>query len=520
VSTLRTIVEKAKAGYPALYVLSPEEQRVIGDIEKAGKVLDRKVYTWSLGNGLITKAAKGQGRIDDTDSPDNVLQAMKKLDQNSIVILRNFHHFLENPTIQALLMDLIPLYKVSKRLLIISTPVLRIPPELAKELSVVEVELPTKEELRATFKGIASGSNAPTAEVEEKILEAGLGLTSTEFENAASLAAIRPNLDEEFKKKGDTLIWEPSVVMSEKCDAAKQTGIMTFYPPSGAGLSAIGGMQLYKNWVQKRAKAWTQGAIDFGLPIPIGALMLGPAGTGKSVGAKATADAFGLPLIRVDMGAIFGGLVGASEANARAVIKFLEAVSPCVGWLDEVEKGFAGSSGGQLDSGVGARVLGTFLTWMSEKTKPVFIYATANNVSSLPPELLRKGRFDEMFFVNFPTSKEREEIFKIHITKRGRAPLIESGKLRVKELAEQTKGFSGAEIEAVIREAMFDSFAAGKDLNMFDLAEAISTVTPLSKSMKPQVDALTEWAESRTRPANLPEEFQGTVAGVNRTVQV
>jgi SpoVK/Ycf46/Vps4 family AAA+-type ATPase len=520
VSTVRTIVEKAKAGYPALYVVSPEEQRVIGDIEKAGKVLDRKVYTWSLGRGLVTKTAKGQGRVEDTDNPENCLQAMGKLDKGSIVVLRNFHHFLENPTIQALLLDLIPSYKLSQRMLIISTPVLRLPPEIVKELSVIDVELPDKEELGATLDGIASNSSKPSPEVREKLIEAGLGLTTNEFENAAALSGIKPNLDINFQKKGDSVIWDPAIVMAEKCDAAKQTGIMTFYPPTKAGLSAIGGMQLYKNWVEKRAKSWTKEAREFGLPIPIGTLMLGPAGSGKSVGAQATADAFGLPLIRVDMGAIFGGLVGASEANARSVIKFLEAVSPCVGWLDEIEKGFAGSGGGQLDSGVGARVLGTFLTWMSEKTKPVFIYATANSVHSLPPELLRKGRFDEMFFVNFPTFKEREEIFKIHIVKRGRGAMLESGKLKLADLAEQTRGFSGAEIEAVIREALFDSFAAGKDLNMFDIGEAISNVTPLSKSMKPQVDALIEWATGRTRPANLPEEFQGQVAGVARSVQV
>jgi SpoVK/Ycf46/Vps4 family AAA+-type ATPase len=519
-STVRTIVEKNKAGYPALYILSPEDDRVLGDIEKASKVIGRDVMVWTLGKGLVKKTTKSQSVVTDTENPDAVLTQAIKADQNVIIVLRNFHHFLKNPGIQAQLLDLIPLFKKTRRQVIILTPVQDIPPELEKEFSVVEVELPTKKELEEALDGIAANVPKPSPEVRAKLIEAALGLTTTEAENAFSLAAIRPNLDDALKKKDAEFIWDPAVVMSEKCETAKRTGVMTYFPPTNSGLTQIGGLQLFKNWVTKRTKAWGDEAKAFGLPTPIGVIMLGVPGTGKSLGARATADAFNLPLIRVDMGAIFGGLVGQSEANARMVIKFLEAVSPCVAWLDEIEKGFAGSTGGQLDSGVGARVLGTFLTWMADKTKPVFVYATANNVAALPPELLRKGRFDEMFYVSLPNTSERKEIFEIHLKKRGRWHLAESGKIRMNELIDPkvTGGFSGAEIEAVIKEAMFDSFAAGKDLNMFDLMEAISNVVPLEKMMKTQIAMLSEWCAGRTRPANSPELVDMSPA--NRAISV
>ena len=379
------------------------------------------------------------------------------------------------------------------------------------------MDLPDRTELAEVLDGIAANITKPKPEIREKLIEAALGLTTTEAENAFSLAAIRPNLDEKYKKKDGEFVWDPAVVMSEKCETAKKTGVLTYYPPTNEGMSQIGGMQLFKNWVAKRAESWSPKAKEFGLPIPIGVIMLGVPGTGKSIGARATADAFNLPLIRVDMGAIFGGLVGQSEANARMVIRFLEAVSPCVAWLDEIEKGFAGSTGGQLDSGVGARVLGTFLTWMSDKTKPVFVYATANNVAALPPELLRKGRFDEMFYVALPNKQERKEIFKIHITKMGRGALI-GNKIDIDALAGETPGFSGAEIQASIREAMYDSFAAGKDLNMFDLREAITNVVPLEKLMKVDIELLANWCKDRTRPANARELQEITESG--RALQV
>jgi len=297
--------------------------------------------------------------------------------------------------------------------------------------------------------------------------------------------------------------------MEEKCAALKKSGLLTYYPPTNKGMTAIGGMQNLKEWVQKRKLAFTEKAKAFGLDSPKGLLMVGPPGAGKSLGAHAIADELGLPLLRCDMGAIFAGLVGASEANARKVIQVSKAVAPCILWMDEVEKGFAGSGAGSLDSGVGARVLGTFLTEMAEGMGGVFVYATANDVTSLPPELLRKGRFDEMFSVNLPTPKERKEIFEIHVKKRGREAKIP--KLQLETAVEMTEGYSGAEIEAIVSEAMYSAFFAGADLNMLDLQEACKATVPLSTTMKKELDRLQEWCKGRTRPANTTEGPKVTV---------
>ena len=508
-NVVNTLVEKIKAGYPALYMLTAEDARAQGNIEEAATATGRKVYTWTYKRGLFTKSGKGTpAKVENTEEPDQVLEQMAKMPQNSIVVLRHYHHYLDSPVIQAPLLDLLPSYKATRRAVIILTPVLKLPPELEKDFSLIEMPLPTRDELLGIVDNFQSNVGKPDDAMRRALAENARGFTMTEAENAIALAAIRPNMG---KKTTDSLVWDSNVVKDEKCETVKKAGFLTYYPESGLDLQQLGGMGLLKQWMTKRAKVFhnPDAATAFQLPVPKGVLLLGPPGTGKSLGAKVTANTFKLPLIRVDMGAIFGGIVGQSEMNARNVIKFLEAVSPCVGWLDEIEKGFAGSQSGQLDSGVGARVLSTFLTWMQEKSAPVFVYATANNVRILPPELLRKGRFDEMFFVSLPNLQEREEIFKIQIAKFGRAKLVANGKLDVKHLSTMTQGFSGAEIEAVVRDALYDAFEVDKDLNMFDLQEAIGNVVPLEKMMEEEIKDLQKWATGRARPANFPEEVQG-----------
>lgn len=515
---VQTFVEKIKAGYPAIYLQTHEEERAFGYIEDAAKQTNRTVYTWLLGDGITSKTGKGVSKIADTQEPGQALERGAKLDQNSILVLRHYHHFLEAPAAQAMLVDMIPKFKASRRMIIFVTPVLKIPPELEKLISLVEMPLPTTEELLNIVDSFTTNVGKPADEDRHRLAENARGLTKDEAENAIALAAIRPNMG---KTKTDKMVWDPEVVKNEKCETVKKTGLLTYYPSTGVGaLEQIGGLGFFKEWILRRAeifKHWDE-AMKFGCDVPKGVGVLGVPGTGKSLGAHATAAAFDLPLIRVDMGAIFGGIVGQSEGNARNVIKFLEAVSPCVAWLDEIEKGFAGSTGGQLDSGVGARVLGTFLTWMNDKTSPVFVYATANNVSALPPELLRKGRFDELFYVALPNLKEREEIFRIHITKRGRADKI--GKhIDPKQLAQMTSGFSGAEIEAVVREALDEAFYVKKELNMFDLQESITKIVPLEVLMKHEIQALKEWAEGRTRAANHPDEVIGKTGTTERQVE-
>lgn len=500
-TTESVITEKTKAGYPALYMISAEDQRSIGEIKRAAKNGNRKAYVWTFGKGLADESGKV---APDTETPPAAIEKMMSLPPKSIVILRHFHHFMEDPQVQAGLLDLIPQFKVSQKMLVILTPVLRIPLELEKEVTLVETKLPDKAALGKVLDGILTaskitGDKAPDEETREKLLEAARGLTTSEAESALSLSYVRPKMKNEK-------LWDPSVVMNEKCAALRKSGLLTYYPPGKEGMGQMGGMEILKHWVSKRKSAFTDDAAKFGLPFPKGILLVGPPGAGKSLGAKAISEELGLALLRCDMGRIFAGLVGASEENARRVIQIAEAVAPCVLWLDEIEKGFAGASGnGSLDSGVGARVLGTILTWMQEKTEPVFIYATANNVDALPPELLRKGRFDEIFAVHLPSQKEREDIFRIHIAKRGREKLL-GKKIDVKSMAKNCKGFTGAEIEAVINDALFSAFSAGKDLNSVDIEEAIKHTKPLSEMMKPQIDRMVEWCKGRARSANEPSD--------------
>ncbi|OYT75045.1 MAG: ATPase, partial [Armatimonadetes bacterium JP3_11] len=262
-----------------------------------------------------------------------------------------------------------------------------------------------------------------------------------------------------------------------------------------------GGLDLLKEWLRKRRASLSREAREFGLPAPKGVLLLGVQGTGKSLSAKAIANLWGLPMLRLDVGRVFGSLVGASEANMRAAIRTAEAVAPCILWIDELEKGFAGVQGsGVSDSGTTARVFATFLTWMQDKRAPVFVVATANDVSQLPPELLRKGRFDEIFFIDLPTLPEREQIFAIHLRKRKRDP----AQYDLKTLARATEGFSGAEIEQVVIAGLFTAFDAGRELTTEDMLDEVRHTVPLSVMMREEIEELRTWAQLRTRPASSP----------------
>lgn len=526
-STSRRIEEKAKAGYPALYLRTHEEERALDEIKITAKNLGRTLFIWTLGKGLTKyeenpDPKKPAAPLDNTDAPDGATAQMLKMGAltinkkgepitaDLIFVLKDFHHFIgaDNPLILAHLREMMPIFKTSGTTVIVLSPVVKLPIEVEKEFTLIDLNLPgipeLYEVLEATLGGIPT-KNHPDPVVRKKLVESALGLTSSEAGNAFALSLIEPAMAKTGK------LWDHEVVMREKCQAVKKGGMLEFLPTDNSGMKDVGGMGNLKIWVSKRQKAFTDEAKKFGLPTPKGMLLVGPPGGGKSLGARALSQELALPLLRCDMGKIFAGLVGASEENARKVIDTAEAVAPCVLWLDEIEKGFAGSSGGSMDSGVGARVLGTFLTWMQEKKSAVFVYATANDVSALPPELLRKGRFDEIFSVMLPNTTERKEIFDIHIRKRGRSKLISAAE--VEDLAHITEGYSGAEIEACINESMFTAFADGKDLDVSYVKQAVKDTVPLSKSMSEKIERMEDWCKSRTRPANLAEvkvEVQNT----------
>lgn len=275
---------------------------------------------------------------------------------------------------------------------------------------------------------------------------------------------------------------------------------------SSESLDDIGGLDILKCWLLKRKDAFGMKAAEYRLPCPKGLLILGIPGTGKSLTAKATASVFERPLLRLDAGRLYGGLVGESEANARNVIGTVEAIAPCILWIDEIEKGFSAARGsGSTDGGTSSRVFGTFLSWMQDKTAPVFIVATANDVMQLPPEMLRKGRFDEIFFVDLPNAEERKAIWRIQIAKHGRKPET----FKVNDLVKASEGFTGAEIEQAFIEAMYLAFSQGKEPSDNTILEALASTVPLGRLMAEQINSLRKWTKGRARPASATREDPG-----------
>jgi SpoVK/Ycf46/Vps4 family AAA+-type ATPase len=290
-----------------------------------------------------------------------------------------------------------------------------------------------------------------------------------------------------------------SEVFAEKQQIIRKSGLLE-YCTTSESFSSVGGMAVLKDWLSKRSLAFSREAREFGLAAPKGILMLGVQGCGKSLCAKAVSTQWQLPLLRFDMGRMFGSLVGSSEENVRRAISVAESVAPAVLWVDEIDKAFAGSqASGATDGGTTARVFGTFLTWLSEKTAPVFVVATANDISHLPPELLRKGRLDEIFFVDLPDPQERAEVFRIHLQKRGR----DAANFDPDRLAEASKDFSGAEIEEAINSALYDAFYGREELTTGHVLKALGETVPLARTMDEQIGQIRRWADGRARNASV-----------------
>jgi SpoVK/Ycf46/Vps4 family AAA+-type ATPase len=323
----------------------------------------------------------------------------------------------------------------------------------------------------------------------ERLLQAALGLTLGEAENVFAKIIVT----------GDGLeVDDIQAVFAEKQQIIRKSGLLEYYPTT-ENFDHVGGLVALKDWLEKRSLAFSKEAQAFGLPAPKGILMLGVQGCGKSLCAKAVSSLWQLPLLRFDMGRMFNSLVGSSEENVRKAVAVAESVAPAILWVDEIDKAFAGSQGsGSSDGGTTARVFGTFLTWLSEKKSPVFVVATANDISHLPPELMRKGRLDEIFFVDLPGQTERAQIFAIHLSRRKRLP----ENFDLPALAENSKDFSGAEIEEAITSAMYDAFYAGRELETGDLLKALYETVPLARTMDEQINRLRSWASGRARDAS------------------
>lgn len=487
----KKIVNYIRAGYPGLYIVSHEESRVEAELKAAAKDTKFSLYAWTVTKGVFDAGGKGESTAD-TEEPINMLDAFAKLPEKSILICEDLHGFLkdQNPVLVRKLKEALQTGKASNRVLVIVGCVLELPPELEKELTVIHFDLPDRATLRTVAEGICQSTRHEMSVGHyDSILDAASGLTTTEAENAFALSFIEAN----------TL--NADIIAREKAATLKKNGILEIVETRNR-ISDVGGLDTLKAWLGKRKHAFSAEAKKYGLPTPKGLLMAGIPGCGKSLTAKATAGILGLPLLRLDAGKLFGSLVGESERNLRSAIQTAEAIAPCVLWIDELEKGFSGSkSSGSTDGGTSSRVFGSFISWMQDKTSPVFVVATANDVSQLPPEMLRKGRFDELFFVDLPDPSEREAIWAIQIQKYGRA----AKQFDITGLANVSEGWTGSEIEAVFCEALFAAFEENREPDTLSVTRASADMVPLSKTMARELDALRNWAKGRARSASAKE---------------
>ena len=480
------ITNHIRAGYPGLYLISYEETRAEAELKTVATGTDHGLVAWSATTGLVDTA---DGRTLGCEDPMEAVTVIASLPENTVVLLRNLHIFLAdaNPVLVRALKDALTHAKANGKCIVIVGCRRTLPPELEREFVTLDIFLPGKQELGTVLDGICESAKLKKVKADEReaILEAASGLTCAEAENAFALSVVR--------NKAVTAV----TVATEKASAIKQSGLLEVVETSQS-LDGIGGLDQLKAWLLKRRDAFGQRAREYGLPSPKGLLIVGVPGTGKSLTAKATAAVFGRPLLKLDAGRLFGSLVGQSEANLRQVLQTAEAVAPCVLWIDEMEKGFAGSrSSGSSDGGTGSRVFGSFISWMQERTAPVFVVATANDVSQLPPELLRKGRWDELFFTDLPAASERESIWGIQIQMHGRKPQD----FNVQGLALASEGHTGAEIEQAIIDALYRAFAEDREPKTGDMLAAVSETVPLSKLMGEQIAGLRKWAQGRCRMA-------------------
>ncbi|HET91884.1 MAG TPA: AAA family ATPase [Chloroflexi bacterium] len=509
-----------RAKYSLIYILSWEERRIEALLVRIAARLNLRLYAWTITTGVLAVDTVRPTEVD--PGARSALQALEHIESSreaALYLLKDFHPFLggaqmpPDPAVVRKVRDLVQPLKESRKTVLFLSPVLRLPPELEKEITLVDYSLPAPEDLEEALERLIRSAEfrkgglhlGLSGEEREQILQAARGLTVSEAENVFAKSLV---VAHKFDRDGDKPLLRPEIVIAEKKQLIRKSNVLEYYE-AAEEMSYVGGMNELKGWLRKRRLAFTEQARAFGLPEPRGLLLLGVQGGGKSLIAKAVSTVWKLPLLRLDMGRVFGELVGASEENMRAALRLAEAVSPAVLWIDEIEKGLSGlASSGRSDAGTAARVFGSFLVWMQEKTAPVFVIATSNDITMLPPELLRKGRFDEIFFVDLPNFEERQEIFAIHLHKRRRDP----DRFDRARLARETDGFSGAEIEQVVIAGLYDAFEAGRDLEGADLLHNIQQTIPLSQTMREQVTALRNWARTHARPASSDAAVQRIAA--------
>jgi SpoVK/Ycf46/Vps4 family AAA+-type ATPase len=479
-----------RAGINSFYVENYEWEKFQAEILKRN--CEKKLLFFNDAQGLF-RVDSGK-RVSEGDN--DIVEVVSNMQEDSLYIFDHIHNYFNDPQVITHFRVAIRDLRFKNSAMIIFSPLLNIPKELEKDLTVLEYPLPDLAQISRVSSRILRSMKIQES-LSEEISRSLLGLTFKEMENSVRKTALQFNR---------ITTEEIPYLIFEKEQIIKKSGYLEYFHPK-ENLDSIGGLDNLKEWLQIRSKAFSERAKEFGLSYPKGVMLLGIPGTGKSLSAKAVSNAWKFPLLRLDFGKVFGGIVGESENNIRQTIKIAESLAPSILWIDEIEKGLGGSSGGTQDGGTSTRVFGTFLTWLQEKESEVFVLATANDISSLPPELLRKGRFDEIFFVDLPTFEERKEILNIHIKRRKQNPKV----LDVGEIANFTRGFSGAELDELVHEALFNIYENGNEvLKTRDLIEVAKTIFPLSKTMDERIKSLRLWSKNRTKLASKypPEELE------------
>lgn len=521
VSPSRQLDLLIRAKYPIIAIESSEEARVMAAIKQVAATQNKGCFVWSISQGLTRVAGEiaSDPNPQETTDPIPAFQAMINYKGGAtIFVMKDLHNIVNSPQGQGIadlvsvrwLRDLAAIFTENPFTLILLSPAFPLPNDLAKDIAQMDWPLPSAVEIETLvqryttrLKGWRDSTGKPitinlSADDKDRVVRALQGLTAIEANNVLSLAAVTNcGLDAEAVP----------IILNEKRTIVKKSGTLEYYD-TDVTQDDIGGLANLKAYTARKRAAFTKEAEEFGLPTPKGFLLIGPSGTGKSLTAKAATGGM-MPLLRLDIGSLLGSFVGQSEGNARAALRVAEATAPCVLWIDEIEKAFAGMNGsGDTDSGVTKRLLGTILTWMEERKAPVYVVATANDVTALPPELLQ--RFDDLFFVDLPDDKERVEIVAIQIKRVGRDPK----KIKINKVVDATEGFSGREIQKVIESALSHAFYEGKgDMSTAHILTAASEIVPTSVTKAEQIKALREWAATRARPANARDGKQVTLKG-------
>lgn len=474
--------------HPLIAAEAQDELRFLTVLRKAAAELRLPVWTWSVTRGL---ARDGMDPQYGTADPRKALAFVAELRDPGVFVLVDAHHALADPLVVRLVKEIAQAARPAQTVVLVGQR-RAIPPELEGLALPWTLKPPPREEIervvRRTLDDLAA-RNLPVSlgrEEVEALVESVRGLSAGEAERVILQAAFRDGRVDQ----GDV-----EFVRTARAELLNASGVLELVPTDRGGLEQVGGMEELKAWLGLRGRAFDRDARAFGLDPPRGVLLTGVPGCGKSLVAKTAARTWGLPLVLLDPSRLYGPYVGESEERLHRALRAVEAMAPVVLWIDEIEKGFA--AGGEGDAGVSRRLLGTFLRWMQDRPAGVFVMATANDVDALPPEFLRKGRFDGVFFVDLPGEGERREIFRLHLARRGRDP----AGFDLAGLARATEGFSGAEIEAAVVGALYRAYAAKKDLTEEDLLEEIAGAVPLSRSRAEDVARLRAWASGRALAA-------------------